>query len=111
MFCVFETTLFQLHGFKTSLLVCDGASSNVSAIKASHDFQGAYSLNEKLEDKYLIELWMINPFNPPCKLFWLICPSHQVCSIMFVMSCTLAHTKLFFVLFIVEKHDQRIVFI
>ena len=42
-------------------LVCDGASSNVSAINASHDFQGAYSLNEKLEDKYLIELWMINP--------------------------------------------------
>ena len=80
MSCVFETIrLFQFHRLKTSLVVCDGASSNISAIKASHRFHGAYSVNEKLDDKYMIEPWMINPFNPPQKLFWLICPSHQVC--------------------------------
>ena len=82
MSCVFETIrLFQFHRLKTSLVVCDGASSNISAIKASHRFHGAYSVNEKLDDKYMIEPWMINPFNPPQKLFWLICPSHQVCTV------------------------------
>ena len=34
--CVLETVkLFQLHSLKTSVLVCDGGSSNVGAIKAS----------------------------------------------------------------------------
>ena len=35
----------------------------------------AYSVNGQLEDKYMIEPWT---FNPPHKLYWLICPSHQV---------------------------------
>ena len=77
--CVFETIkLFQHHGLKTSLLVCDGGSANIATIKASHGCSGAYSLKEDQSDKYEIEPWMINPFNPPNKLFWLICPSHQV---------------------------------
>ena len=34
--CVMETVkLFQFHRLKTSLIVCDGASSNISAIKRS----------------------------------------------------------------------------
>ena len=42
MSCVFETIrLFQFHRLKTSLVVCNGASSNISAIKASHSFHGA----------------------------------------------------------------------
>ena len=84
--CVFETIkLFQCHGLKTSLLVCDGASSNVATIKASHGWHGAYSVKqtdkskvEKLGDLHEVEPWMINPFNPPNKIFWMICPSHQV---------------------------------
>jgi len=74
--CVFETIkLFQHHGLKTSLLVCDGGSANIATIKASHGCSGAYSLKEDQSD---IEPWMINPFNPPNKLYWLICPSQQV---------------------------------
>ena len=61
--------------------MCDGASSNILAIKASHGFHGVYLVNEQLDDKYMIEPWMINPFNPPQKLFWLICPSHQVSTV------------------------------
>ena len=78
--CVLDTVkLFQSHGLKTSLLVCDGGSSNVATIKASHGHHGAYSLlRDKADDKYKIEPWMPNPFNPPHKIFWLICPSHQV---------------------------------
>ena len=63
--CVLETVkLFQFHGFKVSLVVYDGASSNIAAIKASHNYHGAYSVNEQLEDKYMIEPWMINPSIP-----------------------------------------------
>ena len=42
--CLLETIkLFQLHGLSTSLLVCDGASSNLSLIKSTHGFSGAYT--------------------------------------------------------------------
>ena len=80
--CVLTTVkLFQLHNLKTSILICDGRSSNVAAVKASHGFHGAYSVKSSKDseiDKYSVEPWMFNPFNPPHKIFWLICPSHQV---------------------------------
>lgn len=45
--CVLETVkLFQLHSLKTSIIVCDGASSNLSAIKASHNHYGAYTIQK-----------------------------------------------------------------
>ena len=74
--CVLET--IQCHGLKTSVLMCDGGSSNIATIKATHGYQGAYSLDETKTDKHEVEPWMLNPFNPPHKIFWLICPSHQV---------------------------------
>ncbi len=44
--CVFETLkLFHLHGLKTSLLVCDGASTNLSTLKATHGHYGVYPIN------------------------------------------------------------------
>jgi len=68
--CVFETIkLFQHHGLKTSLLVCNGGSANITTIKASHGCSGAYSLKEDQNDKYKIKPWMINPFISPNKLF------------------------------------------
>ena len=77
--CVFETVkLFQFHGLKTGLLVCDGGSSNIATIKATHGHHGVYSVSGSTDDKYEVKPWMINPFNPPNKIFWLICPSHQV---------------------------------
>ena len=77
--CVFETIkLFQHHGLKTSVLVCDGGSANISAIKASYDCHGAYSIKQEGVDRYEVEPWMLNPYNPLSKIFWLICPSHQV---------------------------------
>lgn len=91
MACIFETIkLFQYHDLKTSLLVCDGGSANISVIKASHGCQGTYSLKEDAEDKFEVEPWIINPFNPPNLIFWLICPSHQVrtfnvCLMVFIL--------------------------
>ena len=78
--CVFETIkLFQFHGLKTSLLVCNGGPANIAAIKASHRHHGTYSVKDS-GDKFKVETWMINP---PHQIFWLICPSHQVCNLLF----------------------------
>ena len=43
--CIYETVkLFHLHGWETSLLVCDGASSNLTAIKTAHGHFGVYPI-------------------------------------------------------------------
>ena len=78
--CLFETLkLFQYHGLKTSLLVCDGSPANLTTIKATHGHTGAYSLtNDAIGDKFQISPWMINPFDPPNCIYWVVCPTHQV---------------------------------
>ena len=53
--CVFETIkLFQFHGLKTSLLVCNGGPANIPALKASHGHHGAYFVTDG-EDKFKVE--------------------------------------------------------
>ena len=43
--CVLETIkLFQVHRLTTLLLVCDGASTNLTTIKATHGCSGAYPI-------------------------------------------------------------------
>ena len=43
--CLMETVkVFHLHGLKTIIVICDGASANLTAIKASHGQYGAYSI-------------------------------------------------------------------
>ena len=65
--CVLETIkLFQHHGLKTSLLVCDGCAANLTTIKITHGHCGAYSiLDAASTDRYEIKPWLINPFSPP----------------------------------------------
>jgi len=66
--CVFEKIkLFQYHNLKASLLVRDGRLANAAVIKASHGCQGAYSVKDTstLGDRFKVEPWIINPFNPP----------------------------------------------
>ena len=61
--CVLETLqLFQMHGFKTSVLVYDGAASNLTTIKATMGIHGAFGM---CSDLHKVEPWFINPFNPP----------------------------------------------
>ena len=68
--CVLDTIkLFQCHGLKTSVLMCDGGSSNIATIKAAHGYQGAHSLDEIKTDNHEVEPWMLNPFNPPTRSF------------------------------------------
>ena len=64
--CVLETIgLFEGHELTTSLIVCDGASSNLSVIKASHETSAVYPIfNGKLT--YMIYIYK------PCHVFILI---------------------------------------
>lgn len=69
---------FHLYGFQTSLLVCDGASCNLTAIKSTMGISGVFGRNYSLEDPDEIDPSFINPFDPTRRIYWLICPSHQV---------------------------------
>ena len=76
--CVMETIkLFYLYNFKVITLVCDGASANLTALKASTGVSGAYSSSNSPE-KYSVQPWFPNPFEPTKKIYWIICPTHQV---------------------------------
>ncbi len=70
---VLETVkLFHLYGFSTCVLVCDGASTNLTTIKTTMGESGAF------ESTAVINPSFTNPFNPSRKIHWVICPSHQV---------------------------------
>ena len=76
---VLETMkVFHLFGFNTSVLVCDGASMNLTTIKATMGVSGVFSRNETASDVNAISPSFSNPFNPSRNIHWLICPSHQV---------------------------------
>ena len=69
--CVLDTVkLFEHHGLKTSLLVCDGCAANLTAIKATCGECGAYSiLDDVTTDRFEVKPWFRNPFCPPELIF------------------------------------------
>ena len=52
--CVYETMVFQLHHFQTSVLICDGASSNMTALKTTTGTSGAYGISSTLNQRHTI---------------------------------------------------------
>ena len=66
---------FQIHGFGTSLLVCDRTAPNLTVVKSTHGHSGAYNVNSDLNDQYKVKPYFVNP---PHLIHRLICPSHQV---------------------------------
>ena len=78
--CLYETMkIFQLYHFKTSAVVCDGASANLTALKATTGCIGAYGACTITEKNHGIPSPSFeNPFSPPDMVYWIICPSHQV---------------------------------
>ena len=77
--CLLQTLrIFHLYGFHTCALVCDGASANIAVLKSTCGTSGAYSVNSTSSDHYRVEPYFANPFDPERKIFWVICPSHQV---------------------------------
>jgi hypothetical protein len=64
-------TKFQAHGFKTKIIVCDGASSNLKAIKTFLGHQGTFAPNAVISPKFL------NPLTNEYTYF-IVCPTHQL---------------------------------
>ena len=78
---LFDTMyVLQLYNFETTAILCDGASSNLSALKILTGFgHGAYGVKEAgtCDNVHEVKTWFNNPFTNN-KVFILICPSHQV---------------------------------
>ena len=64
----------------------------------------AYSLNaDTTGDKFEVKPFTTNPFDPPNRLFWVVCPTHQVhYSFVFLLYICIAY--------IGQKYDQCLVF-
>ena len=71
---------FHFWGFKTSILIGDGASSNLTMFKTLTGYSGSYGFDKTLPDPHYVKPFFINPFSGE-KLFILICPSHMVYNI------------------------------
>ena len=71
------------YGFKVSILLCDGASSNLTVLKllSGHprpQFSTARDA-ETLRERYFVDVSFTNPEVPLGNpIFLMICPSHQV---------------------------------
>jgi hypothetical protein len=62
---------FQSHGFKTKVIVCDGASSNLKTIKTFIGHRGTFQPDAHISPKFL------NPLtNTYC--YFITCPTHQL---------------------------------
>lgn len=76
------------YGFKVSILLCDGASSNLTVLKLlSGNPKAQFPVNsdaETLRERYHVDASFINPEDPHGNpVFLMICPSHQVLELTF----------------------------
>lgn len=76
------------YGFKVSILLGDGASSNLTVLKLlSGNPKAQFPANsdaETLRERYHVDASFINPEDPHGNPFFLmICPSHQVLELTF----------------------------
>ena len=77
--CIMDSLqYFHAFGFKVSLVIVDGASSNLSCIKLLLGVKGVFGHSDELRDRHSITTSATNPFTGG-KIFFMICPSHQVC--------------------------------
>lgn len=78
---------FSAFGFRVSIVLCDGASSNLTLLKMLSGYPRAVlPLNadaEDLSEKYFADMSFTNPEDPSSiPVFAMICPSHQVISFL-----------------------------
>ena len=81
---------FTAYGFRVSIVLCDGASSNLTLLKMLCGYPGAVlPVNDAAEDsraRYFIDMSFTNPEdssgNP---VFAMICPSHRVVIVLFLV--------------------------
>ena len=73
------------YGFKISIVLCDGASSNLTLLKLlCGSPRASLPVNEdadELRARYFAKMSFVNPEDPSGNpIFAMICPSHQVLS-------------------------------
>lgn len=76
---------FTSYGFKVSILLCDGASSNLTVMKILSGYPRTQFPSRPdtatLRERYFVEASFSNPEDPVDNpVFLMICPSHQVIS-------------------------------
>ena len=91
--------LFHACNFLVVGLVCDGASTNLAAIKLMclHR-RGTFGTNPEHADKHMVKPWFRNYFYPTLNVYCCICPSHQLKNMvnaLYQSRATAAGTKLF----------------
>ena len=74
---------FTSYGFKVAIILCDGASSNLTVLKMLTGYERSqFPVNEAadtLHGKYYLDVSFSNPEDPLGRpIFAMICPSHQV---------------------------------
>ena len=67
---------FHFWGFRTSVLIGDGVSSNLSMFKTLTGHTGYYKVNPS-DSQHHIKSYFTSPFTGD-KIFIIICPSHMV---------------------------------
>lgn len=80
---------FTSYGFKVSILLCDGASSNLTLMKIlSGKPRAQFSSRPDaatLRERFFVEASFSNPEDPVGNpIFLMICPSHQVISAVYL---------------------------
>lgn len=75
---------FHFWGFKTSVLIGDGASPNLTMFKRLTGYSGIYGVNEALPDPHYIKPYFLNPFSGE-KVFIVVCPSRMVCNTIIII--------------------------
>ena len=60
-------------------------------------------MKSEASDPHKIEPWFQNPFDPSRRIFWVICPSHQVIK---MIQDTISYN-----LFAVKEHDKCFVLV
>ena len=76
--CIYDAIRqFEQFNFSVVAVVCDGASSNLTALKALCHRRGAYGHDPSLQDQHQVPVTFRNPYTGN-DVFMIICPTHQV---------------------------------
>ena len=78
--CVLDSfRLFHSYGLMLSALVCEGASTNLTLLKAMVGMRAAFgNSSTNSSDRYAVPASTDHPFWPGHTLYFVICPSHML---------------------------------
>ena len=90
---------FHAFGFKVSLLILDGASSNLTVVKILVGVQGVFGHDDSKEDHHSIQVYIPKPFMDD-KIF-IICAHH----IRYACTYSLVYSSFTLFLLAAEEHN------